>query len=139
MEEELLQAKVEAETSNQARGDFLANMSHEKFVLPWMLSLVWLIAALQTDFLPKQKDYVQISLSAQSLMGIINDILDYSKFAAGKLTMEIFNLLWEVMEEVITILHSKAEEKGLEIVLNVSKTVPMRLIGDHHRLKQNFY
>lgn len=137
MEEELLEAKVEAELSNKAKGDFLANMSHEiRTPMNAVIGLTHL--AMQTDLTLKQQDYLhKISVSAQSLLGIINDILDYSKFTAGKLTMENIQFnLWEVLEDVITILHSKAEEKGLEMVLHVAKNVPMRIMGDPHRLKQ---
>jgi len=137
MEEQLLQAKVEAELSNKAKGNFLANMSHEiRTPMNAVIGLTHL--ALQSNLLPKQQDYLEkIAISAQSLLGIIDDILDYSKFAAGKLTMENIQFnLWKVIEDVNTMLNCKAEEKGLEIVLHVAKDVPMRLRGDPHRLKQ---
>ncbi|MEJ2158244.1 MAG: response regulator, partial [Desulfobacteraceae bacterium] len=126
-----------AEAANQAKSRFLANMSHE--IRTPMNAVIGLTdLALRTKLTEKQADYLKkISLSANSLLGIINDILDFSKIEAGKLDLENipFNLN-EVLENLASLITLKTEEKGLELIFDIQRNLPMNLIGDPLRLGQ---
>lgn len=126
-----------AKAADQAKSEFLARMSHEiRTPLNAVIGMSYL--ARKTDLTPKQQDYLhKIQVSSNALLGIINDILDYSKIEAGKLTIESapFNLD-TVLGNVIDINSLAAEEKNLEFLLAVDDTVPSSLVGDSLRLGQ---
>ncbi|MCK9608552.1 MAG: response regulator [Methylomonas sp.] len=134
---EYLQAKDEAEAASRSKGLFLANMSHE--IRTPMNAIVGLSdLALNATPPPKLLDYLQkIHTSSMALMAITNDILDYSKIEAGRMELmsEAFNLE-EMLENVLNLFIVRAEEKGLEIVLELDHTIPPRLSGDALRLGQ---
>ena len=126
-----------AKAADQAKSEFLARMSHEiRTPLNAVIGMSYLAG--KTELTPKQRDYLnKIQTSSNALLGIINDILDYSKIEAGKLSIERapFNLE-TVLGNVVDINSLAAEEKNLEFLLDVGGTVPSRLIGDTLRLGQ---
>jgi signal transduction histidine kinase/CheY-like chemotaxis protein len=129
--------KDKAENAAKAKSMFLANMSHEiRTPMNGIVGLVDLV--LKSDLNAKQKNYLnRIAYSGQIMMNVINDILDFSKIEAGK--MEIEQVEYDidtVIENLISALDVRINEKKLNCRVMVSKNVPKTLIGDPLRISQ---
>jgi len=135
--EELFVTKQRAERSEKFMQQFLANMSHEiRTPINAVTGMTGLL--LQKNPAPDQLKYLEsIRNASDSLLIIINDILDLSKIEAGKIEIEKIDMSVEaVVENVIEIIHFKAEEKGLLLEYKVDKKISPVLIGDPTRLTQ---
>jgi PAS domain S-box-containing protein len=134
---ELENAKEIAELATQAKTDFLANMSHEiRTPIGSMLGMVHLV--LGTELTERQREYLEkIQMSGKHLLLIVDDVLDYSRLDAGKMTLDETNFsLNVVIDTVRTMFSEQAEEKGLELVFDIDSRIDTRLYGDSLRLGQ---
>ena len=136
-ERELREAKDTADAANQAKSLFLANMSHEvRSPMNAVIGLTELV--LKSQLAPQQAEYLRLVLeSAESLLGIINDILDFTKIEAGKMQLSVEPFwLRDCLVDAIRPFGLRAHQKGVELVYDVDASVPDAVLGDAGRLRQ---
>ena len=137
MEEALVEAKNSAELASKAKSEFLANMSHEiRTPMNAIMGFTELLNEQITQ--PKLKSYVQtIRSSSNTLLTLINDILDLSKIEAGKLKInKVPTDIYSISNEISSIFMMSVKNKGLDLIVDVADDIPHSLLIDEIRLRQ---
>lgn len=136
---DLIRAKEEAERSKRAKENFMANMSHEiRTPVNGIIGLVNLLKKEASTGLNKEILNL-LEASANSLLGVINDILDLSKIEAGKYTINFAETdIREVITQSFNLLKLRAAEKNINLILDIDQTLPKCIIADALRLNQIF-
>ena len=128
---------VEMESASKHKSEFIANMSHE-IRTPMNAIIGFTDLALRTDLSPKLQDYLsKIKRSSHTLLGIVDDVLDFSKIESGKMTLnaETFQLN-ELFENLANLFSKQTADKGIELILSMPQNQTYQLVGDVQRLDQ---
>jgi signal transduction histidine kinase len=133
----LKKARTAAEQGLTAKSEFLSTMSHEiRTPLNAVIGMSHLL--LRNDPRPDQKEQLDVMLfSANNLLAIVNDILDYNKIEAGKVSFEYIEMdISAVVRNIVSGLQSSAEDKGIKLSLKVDSTLNTKVLGDPTRMSQ---
>jgi len=138
-EEQLIEANVRVTEAARAKESFLATMSHEiRTPMNGVLGMAGLLADTQLN--DEQRDYIRlIRASGDTLLRLIDDVLDFSKIESGRMTLETVSVeLAGVVEEAFELVAEKAREKKIALIYDLRDDVPFYIMGDATRLRQIF-
>ena len=137
IEKELIQKKIVAEGASKTKSEFLSTMSHE-IRTPLNIVTGYIELLETTELSSEQKNYMASIVSgSESLLAIINDVLDFAKIESGKLSIENNMLsLADVLDDMNNLFHQLATDKNITFTITASNTVPQSFVSDIVRLKQ---
>jgi len=137
LNDELKLARDRAEAASRAKSEFLANMSHE--IRTPMNAIIGLARLLQeAQLAQRERGYLdKIQVATQSLLGLVNDVLEFSRVEAGQLLLEHAPFqLQHILDSISVLISGSAADKGIELVYDIDPHLPNDLAGDPMRLQQ---
>jgi len=134
---QLAEREMRSQMESRAKSEFLASMSHEiRTPMNGVLGIADLLK--ETPLNDQQREYLTtLSNSGRSLLTVINDILDYSKVEAGKISLDVHEFdLHELVEETVSLFVPQIKKSGVKLFAHLDDAVPRKWCGDSHRLRQ---